>query len=244
MSTRGQRSGQRFSFRQARITRGALYLLFAEVGMSLVYLLSSQSARVDLGSWLVATPTVVWHDFKLWTLVTSSLLEVDFVSLLFHAFILWMFVPVLERWWGTRKFLMFALWTSLAGTTAGTLLGLALGPTLPMTTAITGLDSFIYGSIVAFGILYRSQPVQFFGVLPLTGRQLMIGIIGFVSVFVLIGREWALGAAYAASMGLAWLLTSGKWDPRLWYLRWKHKRARRHLRVVRNKDGDREKWIN
>lgn len=244
MSTRGQRSGQRFSFRQARITRGAMYLLIAEVGLSLVYLLSSQSARVDLASWLVATPMGVWHELKLWTLVTSALIEVRFVGLLFHVLILWMFVPVLERWWGIRKFLMFALWTSLAGTTAGTLLGLALEPTFPMTTAITGLDSFLYGAIVAFGILYRSQPVHFFGVLPLTGRQLMIGIIGFVSLFVIVGKEWALGASYAASMGLAWLLTSGKWDPRLWYLRWKRKRARRYLGVVRGKERDREKWLN
>jgi membrane associated rhomboid family serine protease len=244
MSTRGHRGGQRFSFRQVRITRGAMYLLFAELGLSLVYLLSNPSAQATLASWVAATPTQVWHDFKLWTLVTSALLQDKFISLVFHVFILWMFVPVLERWWGTRKFLLFALWTSLAGTTVGTLVGLALGPSAQVATAITGLDPFIYGSIVAFGVLYGSHPVQFFGVLPLTGRQLMIGIIGFVTLFVIIGAEWALGAAYAASMGLAWLLTSGKWDPRLWYLRWKHKRARRHLKVVRDRKRDRETLLN
>lgn len=244
MRPHGHRGGGRFSLRQMSITRGAMYLLFAEVGLSLVYLLSKPAAQATLTSWLVATPTQVWRELKLWTLVTSPLFQDQFISLIFHALILWMFVPVLERWWGTRKFLLFALWTSLAGTIAGTLAGLALG----MAAPITGLDPFIYGAIVAFGVLYSDRPVQFFGVLPLTGKQLMFGIIGFVALFVILGAEWARGAAYAASMVLAWLLTSGKWDPRLWYLRWKHRRARRHLRVVREKGRDpgrkSETWIN
>jgi hypothetical protein len=77
----------------------------------------------------------------------------------------------------------------------------------------------------------------------MTGKQLMIGIIAFVSLFVLIGQEWALGVSYAAAMGLAWLLTNGKWTPRIWWLRRKQKKLRRHLRVVRD-DDDPKHWIN
>ena len=49
-----------------------------------------------------------------------------------------------------------------------------------LISVIFGLSPFMYASIVAFGIVYARQPVQFFGVLPLTGRQLMYGFIGFV----------------------------------------------------------------
>jgi membrane associated rhomboid family serine protease len=239
MSSHGQRGGRRFSLGQARITRGALYLLIAEVGLSLLYLLAKDPFRVEMQRWITASSVQVWHDLKIWTLATSALMQAEFVSLLFHGLILWLFVPILESWWGTKKFLLFALWTSLAGTTAGTLMGLLIGSMTP----VMGLDPFIYGCIVAYGVLYGSHPVRFFGVLPMTGRQLMIGIIVVLALFVVLGSRWVQGAAYAAAMLLAWLMTSGKWNPRLWYLRGKHKRLRRHLKVVRD-DDESKKWVN
>ncbi len=238
MSGKGKGRLRQF-FAGARISRGALYLLFIEVGLSLVYLMSKVEVRADIANWLAATPQNVWGDYKIWTLVTSSVLEIDFVSLIFHGFILWMFVPTLENWWGTKRFLMFVLWTSLAATTVGTLVGYGID----QQVAVAGLDGFIYASIVAFGILYAKQPVQFFGVLPMTGKQLMIGIIAFVSLFVILGREWAQGAGWASAMLLAWLLTSGKWSPKLFMLKRKQKKLRKHLRLVKD-DDDPKKWLN
>ena len=43
------------------------------------------------------------------------------IVLIFQALLLWLFVPQLERWWGTKRFLTFAALTSLAGSVAGTL---------------------------------------------------------------------------------------------------------------------------
>ncbi len=222
-----------------RITRGALYLLFAEVGFSLIYLFSDEALRAQLYRWFAATTENVWLDGKVWTLVTGALWQPDFITLVFHILILWMFVPTLERWWGTKKFLLFALYTSLAGTVVGTAAGFVLSGGAP-----TGLDPFIYGSIVAFGVLYADHPVQFFGVLPMTGKQLMFGIIGFVLLFIVLTGAWAKGAGFAAAMLTAWLITSGRWNPRLWFLKWKQQRIRRHLKVV-DKDGDEpRRWMN
>ncbi|HTM19503.1 MAG TPA: hypothetical protein VL172_03315, partial [Kofleriaceae bacterium] len=142
-------------------------------------------------------------------------------------------------WWGTRRFLLFALYTSLAATIVGTGVGALLGG----LWVISGLDPFIYGAIVAFGVLYAREPVQFFGVLPMSGRQLMWGIIAFTALFVLLGQQWALAAAYAASMGLSYVMTSGKWTPKLAWLRWKQRRARSRLKVVRGGDEP-KRWIN
>ena len=122
--------------------------------------------------WLAATPDNVFHHGRVWTLVTSPLLEIDFLSLLLSLFMLWMFVPTLERFWGTTRFYRFVAVTSIAGTVAGTLVGFALGREVP----IVGLSPFVYASVVAFGVVYARQPVQFFGVLPLSGRQMMYEI--------------------------------------------------------------------
>ena len=159
-----------------------------------------------------------------------------------------MFVPTLERFWGTARFYRFVAITSLAGTVVGTLTGLALGAS---HTAIAGLNPFIYGSIVAFGIIYAKQPVQFFGVLPLTGRQLMIGFIGFQILFVTLQGLWSQGAAVAAGMVAAALMTSKRFSPGLAWRRWRIQQARAKLTVMQGGQTgkpagkrDEQKWLN
>lgn len=232
---------------QAQITRGALYLLFVTVGLSFVFLISTDEVRANLAYWLGASGYTVWSELRLWQLVTSPLLETSFISLLFQGFALWMFLPALERWWGMKRFLLFALYTSLVGTAVGTLVGQALGGVHALHF-VTGLDPFVFSGIVAYGILFSNQQVQFFGVLPMTGKQLTIGIVAFVALFIVIGQAWVDGAALAASMLLTWAIVSDRFAPRLWLLKAKQRRLRRrrgHLQVVDDKrPGDKKRWMN
>ncbi len=114
-------------FAQARITQGALYILFVCAGLSFVYLLGGDEVRARMGSLMVATGYSLWGEFKLWQLATSPLVEIEFISLLFQGFALWMFLPALERWWGMKRFLTFAAVTSVVGVVAGSLVGRAAG---------------------------------------------------------------------------------------------------------------------
>ena len=115
---------------------------------------------------------------------------------------------------------------------------------------VSGLDPFIYASIVAFGIVYARQPVQFFGVLPLTGRQLMYGILAFLALSIALSRHWTDGVAYAAAMIAAAVLTSKRWSPGLAWKRWRIARARARLTVMSGGKArvppprDEHKWLN
>ncbi len=219
-----------------------------ELGLSLVWLLSNKEARISFAEYMVATPTNVFENGRVWTLVTSPFLELDFLGLILHVMMLWMFVPTLERFWGTPRFYRFVAITSLAGTVVGVGTGYLLGAD---HVAIAGLNPFIYGSIVAFGIIYAKQPVQFFGVLPLTGRQLMYGFIGFQVLFVTLQGRWSHGAAVAAGMAAAALMTSKRINPGLAWKRWKIQRARAKLTVMQGGQTakpagkrDEQKWLN
>ena len=233
----------RSRFSGLRITRGALIVAGLELGLSLVWLLSDIATRASLSQWLEATPAHVFEQGRVWTLATGVFLERDFIALILHITVLWMFVPTLERFWGTRRFYRFVAITSLVGTTAGCAFGLLIGQGDP----ISGLNPFIYASIVAFGIVYARQPVQFFGVLPLTGRQLMYGFLAFLALFVLLQQFWELGAAFASAMTAAALMTAKRWSPGLAWKRWRIQRARRKLSVIeggnkatpkKKRDGD------
>ncbi len=248
---------RRFTDRFAglRITPAALIILGLEVGLSLVWLMSGPAARATMVEYLVATPSNVFEHGRVWTLATSIFLEDQFISLLMHGVVMWMFVPTLERFWGTARFYRFFAVTAVVGTLAGTAMGLVTGRELP----INGLDPFIYASIVAFGIVYAKQPVQFFGVLPLTGRQLMYGFIGFLILYIGLQQFWEVGVAFAAAMIAAAVMTSKRFmwlrRPGLAWRRWRIARARQKLSVMDGGPGapkprkpgkprDEQKWLN
>jgi len=95
---------QRSRFSGLRITRGALIVAGLELGLSLVWLLSDLATRASLSQWLEATPAHVFEQGRVWTLATGVFLERDFIALILHVTVLWMFVPTLERFWGTNRF--------------------------------------------------------------------------------------------------------------------------------------------
>lgn len=238
---------QRSRFTGMRITRGALIVAGLELGLSLVWLLSNTEVRALLDQWVGATPANAFAHGRVWTLASGVFLERNFVALILHVAVLWMFVPTLERFWGTARFYRFVAITSLVGTIAGCGFGFAIGN---MAAQISGLDPFIYAAIVAFGIVYARQPVQFFGVLPLTGRQLMYGILAFLALSVVLQQHWTLGVAYAAAMIAAAVVTSKRWSPGLAWRRWRIARARARLTVMSGGKSrvppprDEHKWLN
>ncbi len=230
-----------------RITRGALIVLGLEVGLSLVWLVSDLGTRALFRDYLMATPANVFVHGRVWTLATGVFLEPKPVALVLHALVLWMFVPTLERFWGTARFYRLVAITSLAATAAGCGVGYALGA---LGVVVGGLDPFIYAAMVAFGIVYARQPVQFFGVLPLTGRQLMYGILAFLALSIVLSQNWTNGAAYAVAMIAAAILTSKRWSPALAWKRWRIARARARLTVMSGGKArsspprDEHKWLN
>ena len=231
-------------FEKLRITPGAFFIIAAELGFSLFWLLAGPELRTQIATYCVATTSHVFEHGRVWTLVSSIFLELSFINLILHAFMMWGFVPTLERFWGTARFYRFFAVTSLAGVAAGVAMGWVTGRNFP----IAGIDPFIYASVVAFGIVYGRQPVSFFGVLPLTGRQFMWGFIAFLCLFIGLQQFWELGAALATAMIAAAIMTSKKLSPGTAWKRWQIGRARKKLSVIdggkKPKSKDESKWLN
>ena len=235
----------RSRFADLRITRGALIIAGLELGLSLVFLLADVDTRIRMASWVVASPWNVFEQGRVWTLATGVFFQDNFLALLLHMMVLWMFVPTLERFWGTARFYKFFAVTSLTATA----FGCAFGYLVHIEVPVIGLDPFIYASIVAFGIVYARQPVHFFGVLPLTGRQLMYGILGFLVLSLTLQQRWVHAVAYGAAILAAAIMTSQRLSPTLIWRRWRIARARARLKVMTGGQGhappkDEKKWLN
>ena len=221
-------SSRRMNLSQLRMTPGAMVIAGLNIVVSLVYLLSDTVTRGQIAEYLVATPSGVFEHYRVWTIVTTVFLEPSLIGLIINLFVLWAFVPTLERFWGTPRFYRFAAITALVGVIAGLLAGLALATDVP----IYGLAPFTLAAIVAFGVIYARQPVQFFGVLPLTGRQLMYGWLAVQALYTQLGKNWQQGAALAAAAIAAAVITSKRWSPALAWKRWRIARARARLSVI------------
>lgn len=213
---------------QLRITPGAMVIACLNIVMSLVWLAGDLGTKAKLSEWVIASPSNVFEHGRVWTIATTVLFEPQLLALIINMFVLWAFVPTLERFWGTPRFYRFFAITSLAGVVAGLLVGLALGRDTP----IFGLTPFTLAAVVAFGVIYARQPVQFFGVLPLTGRQLMFGFLAVQALWTLLGAHWEQGATYAGACIAAAVITSKRWSPGLAWKRWRIARARRRLSVI------------
>jgi len=127
----------------------------------------------------------------------------------------------------------------------GTLVGYALGSDVP----IIGYGPMIIGAVVAFGVIYARQPVQFFGVLPLSGREFMYGLLAVFMLAAVLQQHWEAGAAQAAAAVAAAVMTSKRWSPGLAWKRWRIARARRRLSVLEGgakpaKPKDEQRYLN
>jgi membrane associated rhomboid family serine protease len=240
------------------VTRGAALFFGLELGFTLVFLFLPAAQRQTMATYTLATPSGVFEHYRIWTLFTSPFLAQGLLGLLMHGFVLFSFVPTMERFWGTPRFIRFAIITTLVGQLTGVVVGQLLGHSAlaiasiePNGYIVTSLNPMIYASIIAFGIVYARQPVQFFGVLPLTGKQLMIGFIVFLGFFTVLNGVWEQGVAFAAAMIAAALMVS-KFSPALAFNRWRIRRARAKLSVIeggadrtsRPRRRDEQKYLN
>ena len=232
-----------------KITRGALILAVLQLLVTITWLVLDAPTKAQFARWFVVTPRNIFENGHVWTLVTSPFLEDNFINLVLSLLMLWMFVPTLERFWGTKRFLRFVAITSVIGGLAGAGVGMLLGN---KDVGVVGLSPFVYASIVAFGILYARQPVEFSFYIRMTGRQLMWGFIAFITLFVVLQQLWEIGGAYAASMITAAVMTSKRWSPGLAWKRWRIARARAKLSVIEGgmrgsakpKKSDEQRFLN
>lgn len=193
-----------------RLTPVVTWLIGIFVAVFLVLNLAKGDAQALLLRMLVLTPESLLHG-EVWKLVTTTFVAGQALSFLLDVLVLWMFVPTLETAWGQRRFLTFFFLTSVVGNLVAALFGLWMGPTI-----IAGMAPFLYGAIAAFGVEWGNAPVQFFGVLPMKGRVLAIGITVIMVISVFLNREWALGIGYVAAITAAVFFVG---SPRLWLLR-------------------------
>lgn len=117
-------------------------------------------------------------EFRIWEFITFQFLHGSLGHLLFNGIGLFFFGPWMERWWGSRKFLIFYLLCGCAGAVFFTLL-VFLG-ILPAgnDAALIGASAGIYGIFIGVAVVAPDLRVMLlFPPVELSMRQLAIALM-------------------------------------------------------------------
>jgi membrane associated rhomboid family serine protease len=154
-----------------------------------------------LGNGLLSVGAV-WRG-QLWRLVTFALLETSPVSLIFSCFMLYWFGGDLARLWGARRLL--GLFVGLAAATGALTCLIAQSWTDLAHRSFAGAGPVVNGLAIAWGFMFPAREIRLFYVLRLTGRRLILVIVGLTVLFALFYGIAEFVPEFAAeSLMLAW----------------------------------------
>jgi membrane associated rhomboid family serine protease len=141
--------------------------------------------------WLTLFPAlsgVFWP----WQILTFPFVHVDNLAWFFNMLMLYFFGSRLEELWGTRRYIQFLLACTLASALVYLLLSL-----LPLAAGpLMGMNSAMFGMLVAFGVLFPRQRIMLYFVAEVEMR---------IAVWIFMGIEVILMLGSMANGGGAWI---------------------------------------
>ena len=224
------------------LTYAGIYLLMAILGVA------SPFPREWVGVYLSLIPSMVVHGM-IWQLITYSFLHFQLLHFLFNALALWMFGSQLESDWGSKRFLEFYFFCTVAAALTTVAVSYMHVPNLSPETATIGASGGIYGLLVAFGVLYGESEIMMFP-LPfmIKAKYFIWGIVfltlvgaiqevGGVANFAHLGGL-LFGYLYLKFLprkGLIYATSERYFSWRNEYYRWKRRRAAKKFEVYMSK---------
>jgi len=170
---------------------------------------------IQIGGLIEVTPFALWPlgtGFAPWQLITYGFLHGGLMHLFLNMFALYMFGPLIERAWGTKRFLVF-YFVCLIG--AG-LVQLVVTAMMGVPRPTIGASGAMFGLLLAFGMLYPNERILLiFPPIPMRAKWFVVGY-GALTLFFGITGTMA-GVAHFAHLGgmifgLALILFWGRRD--------------------------------
>ncbi len=205
-------------------------------------------------------PARVFEQLWIWQIFTYMFVHSGGVfHILLNMLILWMFGSELERFWGSRLFLLYGLscgaGAALIYLLCSGVLALAFGlnPQL-LYQPVIGFSGAAFGLLLAYGLIFSERVVYLMGIFPIKARNFVI-LVAAIELFSALDSGFGGPVANLAHLGglasgLAFLkiwkisqrLAAESLDgrPKLFF-RFRAKKAgknRRRLRILRKNSGE------
>ncbi len=133
-------------------------------------------------------------EFRIWEFVTFQFIHGSLGHVLFNSLGIFFFGPWLERWWGSKKFLIFYLLCGIGGAVFFMLLAFSgILPGADMQSPLVGASAGIYGIFIGVAVIAPNLRVSLlFPPIELSMRNLAIALMAISAgsvIFRLGGNE-------------------------------------------------------
>lgn len=188
-----------FRFGLPQLTPVVKWLLIINVGVFLASIMVP-SLAVFLYDWFSVYPETVGKSLQLWRVVTYQFLhDVNgFGHIFVNMLALFFFGPMLEKFWGSKKFLIFYL---VCGATGGTLYPVLAHVGWLGKGPLVGASGSVLGILAAGAILFPNLRVYIWGIFPVKLMVLAIIFAGISIITILRPDQFANAGGQAAHLG-------------------------------------------
>lgn len=189
-----------------------IWLLAINAGVFVLDSIFAGGTRAGATAWLTLAGNFNVEQglfgFQIWRWISYQFLHANFFHILINMIILFFFGPMMERWWGSRRFLAFYL---LCGTSAAVIYAilvlaipglimdqgwLARVGMTPEQVPLVGASGSIFGILVGCAVLYPHQRVMLLiPPIPMSMRTLALILLGIAVLSLLAGTPNAGGEA-------------------------------------------------
>ncbi len=161
--------------------------------------------------------------FKPYQIVTHMFMHGGFMHLLFNMYALWLFGQVIEKVWGSKRFLIYYFVTGLGAAALHTFVNYLQYQSLVSGVSPDGVDMFnqidlnqaasimysptvgasgaVFGILLAFGMLFPNTELQLMFVpIPIKAKYFVIGY-GVIELFLGVGNFEGDNIAHYAHLG-------------------------------------------
>ena len=180
-----------------------------------IFLGSSRADVIAPRRWMHYSIELGIQNAQVWRFFSYQFVHADFFHVLFNMIGLFFFGPMIERWWGSRRYTAFYLLCGMCGAVLFTLFAFVPG-LINVSTAkpIVGASGSIFGVLVACAVLYPHQRVMLmFPPIPMTMRTMALIFLGISALSLIAGSTNAGGdAAHLGGAALGFLFVK---QPRL-----------------------------
>jgi membrane associated rhomboid family serine protease len=187
----------RFSFPQ--LTPVVKWLLIVNVAVFLVSIILP-SLGIFLIDWFSVFPETVGKSLQLWRIFTYQFLHDPngFGHIFVNMLALFFFGPMLERFWGSKKFLIFYL---ICGATGGILYPVLANVGWLSKGPLIGASGSVLGILAAGAILFPNLRVYIWGIFPVKLMVLAIIFAGISIITLLRPDHFGNAGGQAAHLG-------------------------------------------
>lgn len=172
-----------------KLTPATRAIILVNILVYLVEKVAPVPMEVHFALWPLATPAPA--PFHPWQLVTYAFLHdpTDIWHIIFNMFALYMFGPLLEQYWGARRFVGYYFVCLIAAGAAQ----LAVDYAFHAGGDAIGASGAIFGILLAFGMLFPRVKLLLYFVIPMPAWLFVAGYAVLELFFGVTGREANIG---------------------------------------------------